>query len=257
MLGIQPILDVVLVLDVEHAVFLDLHLGVAVHAPRRRPPDPPAVDVVDPAVARTEELPLPLRVHEPAHRAPEVGAGVGEDVYVLHQLLALLLGEPVALLIHEVRAQAPPQLVPDGALPTRRFDLVLPGEPYGVPDRELLPLADPALLREPRVPIGLGYRELDVEDGGLFFVRDLRDAGDRLPVRADVRLAQDVGLYYGVEDERRRGDGQYSPHYGSHNPEAKEVAPGYRILLQLGQLVAPSRRSSSSALTCQTRSAVG
>src|SRR5215212_2320299 len=98
---------------------------------------------------------------------------------------------------------------------------------------------------------------LSSADGGLFFVRDLRDAGDRLPVRADVRLAQDVGLYYGVEDERRRGDGQYSPHYRPHDPEAQEVAPGYRILLQLGQLGAPSRRSSSSALTCQTRSAVG
>src|SRR5215203_3319005 len=254
MLGIQPVLDVVLVLDVEHAVLLDLHLGVAVHAPRRRPPDPPAVDVIDPAVARTEELPLTLRVHEPAHRAPEVGAGVGEDVDVLHQLLALLLGEPLALLVHEVRAQATPQLVADGALPARTLDLVPPGEPDGVRNRELL-LGDAALFLDLLVPVGLGYGKLDREDHGLL-LRDIGDRPDRLPVVGDVRLAQDVGLDDRVEDKRHGRNGQHGADYRPHHPEAQEVAPGHRILLQLRQLLAPSRRSSRSALTCQTRTAV-
>src|SRR5829696_504743 len=145
MLGIQPVLNVVLVLDVEHAVLLDLHLGVAVHAPRRRPPNPPTVDVIDPTVARAEELPLALNL-EPAHRAPEVGAGVGENVDVVRELLAFLLGEPFALLIHEVGAHAAAQLGASGPLHALRQRLVLPGEPDGVPDREFLPLADPALL---------------------------------------------------------------------------------------------------------------
>src|SRR3712207_5748121 len=73
-LGVQPVLDVVHVLDVEHAVLLDLHLGITVHAPRGRSPYPVAVDVVDAAVARAEELPVALRVSQPAHRAPEVSA---------------------------------------------------------------------------------------------------------------------------------------------------------------------------------------
>src|SRR5215208_7981993 len=129
MLGVQPVLDVELVFDVELTVLLDLHLRVAVHTARRGSTDPPAVDVVDTPVARAEELTLPLRVHEPAHRAPEVGAGVGEDVDVLYQLLALLLGKPFALLVHEVRAQALPQLVADGPLPAFHLDLVSPREP--------------------------------------------------------------------------------------------------------------------------------
>src|SRR5215212_5275811 len=169
MLGVQPVFNVVLMLDVELAVLFDLHLRVAVHTARRGSTDPSAVDVVDTPVARAEKLSLTLRVHEPAHRAPQVGAGVGEDVDVVHQLLALLLREPLALLVHEVGAQAPPQLVADGPLPALRLHLMPPREPDGVPDRELRPLADPALLRDLRVAVSLTYRELDREIGGLFF----------------------------------------------------------------------------------------
>src|SRR5215208_6708230 len=186
MLGVQPVFNVVLMLDVELAVLFDLHLRVAVHTARRGSTDPSAVDIVDAPVARAEKL--PLRVHDPAHRAPQVGAGVGEDIDSVHQLLALLLREPFTLLVHEVGAQAPSQLVTDGPLPARRLDLVPPREPDGVPDRELRPLADPALLRDLPVPVGLTYRELDREVGGRFF-RYLRDRPNLPTDAAHDRLA--------------------------------------------------------------------
>src|SRR5215216_1799252 len=47
MLGVQPVFNVVLMLDVELAVLFDLHLRVAVHTARRGSTDPSAVDVVD------------------------------------------------------------------------------------------------------------------------------------------------------------------------------------------------------------------
>src|SRR3712207_8338379 len=50
--------DVVVVFDVELAVLLDPDQRIAIHRPRRRPADPPAVDVEDAAVARAEELPV-------------------------------------------------------------------------------------------------------------------------------------------------------------------------------------------------------
>src|SRR5215212_2065947 len=195
MLGVQPVLDVEIVFDVELAVLLDLHLRVVVQATRRGSTDPPAVNVVDTPVARAEELSLPLRVHEPAHGASQVGAGVGEDVDAVYQLLALLLREPLALLVHEVGAQALPQLVADGPLPALRLDLVPPREPDGVLDREVLTLADSALLRDLLVAVGLRYGELDREDGGLLLLRYLRDRAHLLPVVGHVRLAKDVGLY--------------------------------------------------------------
>src|SRR3712207_858639 len=148
--------DVELVFDVELAVLLDLHLGIAVHPPRRRSPDPPAVDVVDAAVARAEELPVPFGVDEPAHGAPQVGAGVGEDVDAVEELLTLLLGEPLALLVHKGGALAAPQLVAGGPLAAVLHDLVLPGEPDGILYRE--PLAgDPAFLLDAPGPVGLVY----------------------------------------------------------------------------------------------------
>src|SRR5215212_6299023 len=172
MLGVQPVLDVEIVFDVELAVLLDLHLRVVVQAARRGSTDPPAVDVVDTPVARAEELSLALRVHEPAHGASQVGAGVGEDVDAVHKLLALLLGEPLALLIHEVGAQRLAQLVAAGPLPALLNDLVPPGEPDGVPQHELL-AGDPALLLYAPGPVGLVYGKLDLEVLGLF-LRDLR-----------------------------------------------------------------------------------
>src|SRR5215207_67637 len=67
-----------LVSDVHAAVLADLEV-VAVHVTRRWPRDVLAVDVVDPPVARAEELPLSLP-HEPAHRAPQVRTGAAQDV---------------------------------------------------------------------------------------------------------------------------------------------------------------------------------
>src|SRR5215210_2720473 len=83
---VQAWLDVELVLDVELAVLPDLGVYVAVHAARRRPPDPASVDVVEPAVAGAQ---VELLVRHPPHGTPEVRAGVAEDVQLAHDLLAL------------------------------------------------------------------------------------------------------------------------------------------------------------------------
>src|SRR5215207_9644193 len=83
---VQAFLDVELVLDVELAVLPDLGLGVTVHPARRRSPDPTTVDVVEPAVARTE---VELLLGKPPHGTPEVRAGVAQDVELAHDLLAL------------------------------------------------------------------------------------------------------------------------------------------------------------------------
>src|ERR687889_1275849 len=73
LLLIQAWLDVELVLDVELAVLPDLSFGVTVHPARRRSPDPPAVYVVEPAVAGTE---VEFLLGKPPHGTPEVRAGV-------------------------------------------------------------------------------------------------------------------------------------------------------------------------------------
>src|SRR5215213_6567078 len=95
---VQARLDVELVPNVELAVLPDLGVRVAVHPARRRPPDPAPVDVVEPAVAGAE-VELLLRV--PPHGAPEVRAGVAQDVQLVHDLLALRLREARRLLVQD------------------------------------------------------------------------------------------------------------------------------------------------------------
>src|ERR671912_2521580 len=101
LLLVQAGLDVVLVPDVELAVLPDLGVGVTVHPARRWATDPPAVYVVESAVARAEEE---LLVGEPPHGTPEVRAGVAEDVELAQDLLALGFRKTLALLIQDGRA---------------------------------------------------------------------------------------------------------------------------------------------------------
>src|SRR5215211_7984503 len=129
LLLVQAGLDVVLVPDVELAVLPDLGFGVTVHPARRWAPDPPAVDVVEPAVAGTE---IELLLGKPPHRTPEVRAGVAEDVELAHDLFAFGFRESLALLIQDGRAFRLPYYVAVRPLPALLLDRGLPREPDGV-----------------------------------------------------------------------------------------------------------------------------
>src|SRR5215218_10440551 len=120
---VQAFLDVVLVLDVELAVLPDLGFGVAVHPARRRPPNPPTVDVVEPAVAGTE---VELLIGEPPHGTPEVRAGVAQDVELAHDLFALGFRKTLALIIQDGRALWLPYHVAVGPLRALLLDRGLP-----------------------------------------------------------------------------------------------------------------------------------
>src|SRR5829696_1245563 len=116
---VQAGLYVELVLDVEFAVLPDLGVDVTVHPARRRAPDPPTVDVVEPTVAGTKvELPL----GKPSHGTPEVRAGVAEDVEPAHDLLALGFRKTLALLIQDGRALWLPYHVAVRPLPALLLD---------------------------------------------------------------------------------------------------------------------------------------
>src|ERR687898_735568 len=129
LLLVQAGLDVVLVPDVELAVLPDLGVDVTVHPARRRATDPPAVDVVESAVAGAEEE---LLVGEPPHGTPEVRAGVAEDVELAHDLFALGFCETLALLVQNGRTLRLPYHVAVGPLPALLLDRGLPREPDGV-----------------------------------------------------------------------------------------------------------------------------
>src|SRR5215217_3588445 len=73
LLLVQAWLDVELVPDVELAVLPDLGFSVTVHPARRRTTDPPAVYVVEPAVAGAE---VEFLLGKPPHGTPEVSTGV-------------------------------------------------------------------------------------------------------------------------------------------------------------------------------------
>src|SRR5215210_6740294 len=105
LLLVQARLDVELVPKVELAVLPDLGVRVAVHAARRRPPDPTAVYVEEAAVAGAE---VELLFRHPPHGAPEVRAGVGKHVQLAHDLFALGLREALALLIQDRWARGRP-----------------------------------------------------------------------------------------------------------------------------------------------------
>src|SRR5215208_5525237 len=129
LLLVQAWLDVELVLDVELAVLPDLGFGVTVHPARRRSPDPPAVYVVEPAVAGTE---VELLLGKPPYGTPEVRAGVTEDVEPAHDLFALGFRKTLALLIQNGRAFRLPYHVAVGPLPALLLDRGLPREPDGI-----------------------------------------------------------------------------------------------------------------------------
>src|SRR5215213_6701129 len=129
LLLVQAGLDVVLVPDVELAVLPDLGVDVTVHPARRRAPDPPTVDVVEPAVAGAEEE---LLMGEPPHGTPEVRAGVAEDVELAHDLFALGFRETLALLVQDGRTLRLPYHVAVGPLLALLLDGGLPREPDGI-----------------------------------------------------------------------------------------------------------------------------
>src|ERR687889_715143 len=129
LLLVQARLDVVLVPDVELAVLPELGFGVTVHPARRWAPDPSAVDVVEPAVAGAEEE---LLVGEPPHGAPEVRAGIAQDVEPAQDLLALGLCETLALLVQNGRALRLAYNVAGRPLPALLLYGCLPREPDGV-----------------------------------------------------------------------------------------------------------------------------
>src|SRR5215204_2412277 len=83
LLLVQAWLDVELVLDVKLAVLPDLGFGITVHPARRRATDPPAVYVVEPAVAGAE---VEFLLGKPPHGTPEVRAGVAEYIEFAHDL---------------------------------------------------------------------------------------------------------------------------------------------------------------------------
>src|SRR4051812_42898856 len=143
-----------LVPDVYLPVLADL-VCVSVEVPRGRPRHVISVDVVDPPMARAEELSFSLP-HDPPHRTPQVGAGVGEDVEVILGLLDLLpCKRPSIVVIQKGGAIT---------LPVRavRQDLGLPGDPEGVRGYKLL-FGDAALLLDLRVAVDLLHREIDLE----------------------------------------------------------------------------------------------
>src|ERR687893_552897 len=129
LLLVKARLDVVLVFDVELAVLPDLGVDVTVHPARRRATDPPAIDVVESAVAGAEEE---LLVGKPPHGAPEVRAGVTEDVEPAHDLLALGFRETLAFVVQKGRAFRLPQYVAGRPLPALLLYGGLPREPDGV-----------------------------------------------------------------------------------------------------------------------------
>src|SRR5918994_7556252 len=126
---VQTRLYVELVLDVEFAVLPDLGIDVTVHPARRRAPDPPTVDVVEPTVAGTK---VELLLGKPSHGTPEVRAGVAEDVELAHDLLALGFRKTLALLIQDGRALRLPYHVAVRPLPALLLDRGFPREPDGV-----------------------------------------------------------------------------------------------------------------------------
>src|SRR5215216_711329 len=129
LLLVQAWLDVELVLDVELAVLPDLGFGITVHPARRRATDPPAVYVVEPAVAGAE---VEFLLGKPPHGTPEVRAGVAEYIEFAHDLLALGLRETLTLLIQDGGALGLPYYVAVRPLPALLLDRGLPREPDGV-----------------------------------------------------------------------------------------------------------------------------
>ena len=85
--------------------------------------------------------------------------------------------------------------------------------------------------------VDLLYRELDLEDVGRAWLELLEvvDGGDALPALVDVRLAENVRLYDGAQDERHRRYRKYRPGDGAEQAKAQEVAAGDRVFLQLRQ----------------------
>src|SRR5918994_3320523 len=126
---VQTRLYVELVLYVEFAVLPGLGVDVTVHPARRRAPDPPTVDVVEPAVAGAEKE---LLIGEPPHGTPEVRAGVAEDVEPAHDLFALGFRKTLALLVQNRRALRLLQNVAGRSLPALLLDRGLPREPDSV-----------------------------------------------------------------------------------------------------------------------------
>src|SRR5215204_4236999 len=176
---VQARLDVELVLDIESAVLPDLGFSVTVHPARRRSPDPPAVYVVEPAVAGTE---VELLLGKPPHGTPEVRTGVAEDVELAHDLFALGFRKTLALLIQDGRSLRLPYHVAVRPLPALLLDRGLPREPDCVIQLVFhvgLPGVWKFLLYGP-LPVDLLYGKLDFEVRGLLR-RDLRDGADLLP----------------------------------------------------------------------------
>src|SRR5215208_5102094 len=179
LLLVQAGLDVVLVPDVELAVLPDLGFGVTVHPARRWAPDPPAVDVVEPAVAGTE---IELLLGKPPHGTPEVRAGVAQNVELAHDLFALGFCKTLALPVEDSRTLGLSDYVAVRPLPALLLDRGLPREPDGVIQLVFhvrLPGVWKFLLYGP-LPVDLLYGELDFEVRGLLR-RDLRDGADLLP----------------------------------------------------------------------------
>src|SRR5215212_4992730 len=176
LLLVQAWLDVELVLDVELAVLPDFGVGVTVHPARRRSPDPPTVDVVEPAVAGTE---VELLLAEPPHGTPEVRAGVAEDVEPAHDLFALGFRKTLALLIQDGWTLWLSDYVAVRPLPALLLNRGLPREPDGVIQLILhvrLPGVRKFLLYGP-LPVELLYGEFDFVVRRLLR-RDFRDGAD-------------------------------------------------------------------------------
>src|SRR5215211_4814492 len=250
LLLVQAGLDVELVLDVELAVLPYLGVGVAVHPARRRAPDPPTVDVVESAVARTQ---IELLLGKPPHGTPEVGARVAQDVELAHDLLALGFRKALALLVQDGRTLRLAYHVAVGPLRALLLDRGLPREPDGIVQfvlhSGLLRVGE--LLLDGPLPVDLLQGKGDFEVRGLLR-RDLGDRTDFLPAGPHVRFTEHVGLDDRSQDERGWRYSQYGPDYRPHHAEAEEVAAGYGIFLQLRHA---SPLLDPPGFTCRTRSA--
>src|ERR671933_1059856 len=87
----------------ETSVFAYLE-NVGVEIPRRWAPRDLPVYIVEPAVARAQDLALLL---DPSHGTAQMGAVVAQDVYLLLQLLDFVLRKvPLASILHDTRALA-------------------------------------------------------------------------------------------------------------------------------------------------------
>src|SRR5215217_1542738 len=204
-----PRFAVELVLYVKGSVLAYLE-DVVIKTPRGWPTYVAPVYVVDPPVARAQHLAL---IREPTHRASQMGTVVAHDGQLLRQLLDLGLRKPpFAPVLQKLRALAVP-----------------PGHVHGVDylfrlGFGLLPPIGEGLLLGELYPVLLRRIRGYFEDGT--YLR---------PVLGNVRLSLKIGLDRGVQGKNGGWYNDRSPDQRPTYAHRDEIAPGYRVLLQLCQ----------------------